>query len=205
MKYYCLHHSPATDRKQFLLPVFKEQNIEVEWIEDFLPDSYEVVSHPKIYYQHATNCSYLNNAEISLVLKHTLAIKKICEIDDYGIIFEDDLDAINFRLNDIIPVLINKMENIGGDILWIGSIPNKNLKTNKITVESNKLTKDRCSHCYMIHSNLAKKVIDFYSDIKAPSDWQWNLTIDHFNLKSCWSYPHIYQRSENKIIKSLIR
>jgi len=205
MKYYCLHHSPAIDRKAFLLPIFQDQQIKVEWIENFLPDCYDVINHPKIYYQHAANGSYLNNAEISLVLKHITAIKKISQINDYGIIFEDDIDTINFKLNDTIPIFINEIEKINGDILWIGSIPSKNLKTNQITIESTKKTKDRCSHGYMIHSNLAKKVIDFYSDIKAPSDWQWNLTIDHFNLKSCWSYPHIYQRSDNKKIPSLIR
>lgn len=205
MKYYCLHHSPAKERKDFLLPIFKKQEIDVEWIEEFLPNCDIVLNHPKVPYVHAANKNFLNNAELSLVFKHCLAIEKICSINDYAIIFEDDLDDFDFKLKDILPHWISQFEEIHGDILWIGSVPYKNLPTNIITVYNNTFTKDRCSHCYMIHSRTANKVIDFYKDIKAPSDWQWNLAIDYFNLKSCWSFPHIYQRTDRNKLKSLIR
>jgi GR25 family glycosyltransferase involved in LPS biosynthesis len=207
MKYYCLHHSPAKDRKEYLELFFDKQKLNVEWIEDFLPDSEIVINYPKVRCIHAADHNnILNNAEISLCLKHILAIEKICDINDYGIIFEDDIKETEWNFNDYIPEMIKEFENINGDILWIGSDKHTDINsTDKIKIISDNTTRARFSHCYMIHSKIANKIIDFYKKITAPSDWQWNQTIKHFKLKSCWSFPSIYQRTANKEIPSLIR
>lgn len=207
MKYYCLHHSPSIDRKAYLIEFFNAQQLAIEWIEDFLPDSEVVINHPKVHCVHAADGNnILNNAEISLCLKHILAIEKICTINDYGIIFEDDIKSTDWNMNEYIPEMINEFEIINGDILWIGSDKSMDISSkDRIKIISNKDTKARFSHCYMIHSKIANKIIDFYKQIVAPSDWQWNETIEHFQLKSCWSFPGIYQRTANKEIPSLIR
>ena len=77
MKYYCLHHSPAKERKEYLNIFFYKQKLDVEWIENFLPTSDDVLKYPKINCVHAAHDGVLNNAEISLCLKHNLALEKI--------------------------------------------------------------------------------------------------------------------------------
>lgn len=211
MKYYCLHHSPAKERKAYLDIFFDKQRLNVEWIEDFLPTSFDVINHPKVNCVHAAKQNVLNDAEVSLCLKHNLAIEKICKINDYGIIFEDDIKQPSWNIKEYLPKMIDEFEKINGEILWIGSDPyfdnmviNLN-DPNKISIVTNQYTKSRFAHCYMIHSTVANKVIDYYKNIQAPPDWQWNYTIDYFHLKSCWIYPVIYQRTANKEIPSLLR
>jgi hypothetical protein len=77
--------------------------------------------------------------------------------------------------------------------------------SNEPTILSDSSTKSRLTHCYMINSKVADKVYNDYIDFKHPSDWQWNYIIDKLNLKSAWSYPHIYQRTDTKEIPSLLR
>lgn len=207
INYYCLHHSPSVDRKKYLIDLFNKQNIIVEWIEDFLPTSGCVINYPKIYCHHAANKEFLNRAEISLCLKHNATLQKISKLDnEYGIVFEDDIKEPSWNIHEYIYDLIRSFEQINGEILWIGSDPSMEIHTtDRIKVISNSQTKSRFSHCYMIHSIVAKKILGFYCNIKAPPDWQWNFTIDHFNLKSCWSYPSIFQRTSIKEIPSLLR
>lgn len=209
MKYYCLHHSPCVERKKYLLNLFIKHKIEVEWIEDFLPDSKEVLSTKKVYSEHAANrIGVLNNAEISLLLKHGLAIKKTQDIEDYAIIFEDDIQDFDFNFHQTIAKFIELMEKYNVDVLWVGSSINHNMdlpSNHEPTILSDSSTKSRLTHCYIIHSKLAKKIYSEYIDFKHPSDWQWNYIIDKLNLKSAWSYPHIYQRTDTKQIASLLR
>jgi GR25 family glycosyltransferase involved in LPS biosynthesis len=209
MRYYCLHHTPAIDRKQYLLNFFETHQLNVEWIEDFLPDSEIVLNHPKIESCHAANGSkILNNGEISLFLKHLLAIDKIRTIDDYGVIFEDDIKDVDFNLNETISKFVELAQENSIDVLWIGSSDRYscNLQpSEEPKILSNNNTKTRLTHCYMIHSNTAQKVYDEFANIKHPTDWQWNYVIDKLNLKSAWSYPHIYQRTDTKETPSLLR
>jgi GR25 family glycosyltransferase involved in LPS biosynthesis len=206
MRFYCLHHTPAIDRKKYLLQLFYNQGLEVEWIEDFLPSSPEVINHSVIECIHAANGKTLNNAEISLYLKHMLVLEKIRTINDYGIIFEDDIQEPSWSIKEYLPKMIEQFENMLGNILWIGSDPILDIVTQeKIKIVSTSETKSRFAHCYMIHSNIANLVLDYKKNIRFPIDWQWNFTIDHFNLKSCWSYPSIYQRTATKEIASLLR
>jgi hypothetical protein len=209
MKYYCLHHSPCVDRKNYLIKFFDKHSLQVEWIEEFLPDSIEVISHKIVHSPNAADrTGKLNRGEISLLFKHSLAIKKIQEINDYGIIFEDDIQDVDFNFNDVIIEFIKLMEKDNIDILWIGSSKNhyKDLPaSNYPYIYSNNKTLNRLSHCYMLHSKVADKVYNDYIDFKNPSDLQWDYIIKKFNLKSAWSYPHIYQRTDIKQIPSLLR
>lgn len=209
MKYYCLHHTPAVERKQYLEIFFEQQGIKVEWIEDFLPTCEEVAQFSqKIKSKHAAKNGILNNGEISLLLKHSLALKKICTINDYAIIFEDDIQSVDFKFNDIACEFKDLVEKNNIDVLWIGSSPNHGYnmhKTDTASILVNSSTNARLSHCYMLHSKLALRIYEEYCDFKHPSDWQWNHIIDIFKLRSAWGYPHIYQRTDVRAIDSLLR
>jgi hypothetical protein len=209
MKYYCLHHSPAIERKQYLLKFFEQQKLDVEWIENFLPEDDIVINYPKIQSIHSANGSgILNYAEVSLLLKHVLAIDKIRTIDDYAIIFEDDIKQVDFNFDWMASKFMELAKEQGVDIVWIGSSDNHkcNLEpSEEPRIISNSNTKSRLAHCYMINSNTANKVFVDYSNFKHPADWQWNHIISELNLKSAWSYPHIYQRTDTKETPSLLR
>lgn len=208
MQYYCIHHKDSVDRKKFIITNYvNKYNLNIKWIEDFLPTSDFILNHKKIYSNHAANKSYLNNNELSCYLKHQKAISLISNSNDYGMILEDDIAEVSFDFTSTIDILYNDMINNNCDILFIGSFFIYDLQNinNQPYIYCNKNTLSRCAHAYIISDRCASKILDYISDIKAPFDWQLNFAINNLNLNSCWSYPHIYQRTEKKQIESLLR
>lgn len=204
--YYCIHHSPAIERKEYLLPFFKKENIKINWIEDFLPNSNEVCKIETIYSSHAANKSFLNLAEISCYLKHFKAIESISKSNNNGLIIEDDIEIPEFNFTNFINNIENLFIENNGDLLFIGSFTGSDIddKFNGEIINS-QWTRSRCAHCYLITNKCAKNILSFMSNIIAPLDWQLNYAIDKFNLKSFWSKKHINQRTEKGKIPSLLR
>lgn len=208
MKYYCIHHSDAIDRKIFIEKYYiNKYNMNIIWIEDFHPSSAIIQNHKKIYSKHSANKEYLNNNELSCYLKQQKAINAIADSQEYGFILEDDVSEPSFDLVNTIKNFYHQMKTESCDILFIGSfsiydLPNIN---NQPYIYCNKNTLSRCAHSYIVSNNCANQLVNYLEDIKAPFDWQLNFAIKDLNLKSCWSYPHIYQRTEKKQIKSLLR
>jgi GR25 family glycosyltransferase involved in LPS biosynthesis len=206
IKYFCIHHSPAKERKEYLTPFFKKDNLDFNWIEDFLPSSHEVLSKEKIFNEHSANKSYLNNAEISCYLKHLKAIEIIAKSNFNGLIIEDDIEIPNFSLNEYCTKIEKDLVDNEGDILFIGSFTNHDIPLdfpNELVHE--KWMRSRCAHCYLITNKTANKIHSYMSDIIAPLDWQLNYAIQKFNLKCFWSKTHINQRTEQVIIAYLLR
>ena len=203
MKYYCLHHTPANERKEKIKQIIEQQNLQdVEWIEDFLPDSDDVLQIPKTYSEYAANGDYLSTGEISLFLKHRLAFSKILNSQDYGLVIEDDIENPPFSFNELFPLFIDIMENNEIEFLSIGSCCGLNYNLPQPGIISNSHTKARCTHCYLIKHKAVEQIIDFFEDIICPIDWQISLAIDKFNIISGWSFPYILQ---NQTEKSLLR
>lgn len=206
INFFCIHHSPAKDRKDYLLPFFDKDNLSVNWIESFLPSCEEIVNLKKIYNYHAANKSYLSNSEISCYLKHLKAIENIANSGFSGLIIEDDIEIPNFSLNEYCIKIEKELLDNDGDILFIGSFSNNDIafdSPNEIVHE--KWMRSRCAHCYLITNKTANKILDYMSNIIAPLDWQLNYAIEEFNLKCFWSKTHINQRTEKGIIPSLLR
>jgi GR25 family glycosyltransferase involved in LPS biosynthesis len=206
MIFYCLHHLPAIDRKIYLSNMFKKQSIEINWIEDFLPDCEKVKNQEKVFSQHAANGHYLNDAEISCFFKHAHAIEKIAHSNDIGVIFEDDIENPDFDLK----IFCESISQYSKDncIIFIGSytgadlIP-QNQKNYEIYFSKN--FKSRCAHAYMLNSNVAKNILQELNKIILPFDWQLNHIIEKLNLNVGWTAPHINQRTEKGKLQSLLR
>ena len=206
INFFCAHHSLAKERKEYLLPFFMEDNINVNWIEDFLPDSDQVLNTKIVFNQHSANRSYLNNAEISCYLKHLKALEIISKSDSSGLIIEDDIEIPNYSLNRYANEVEKDLLKNDGDILFIGSSSNNDITFDyPDEIVHEKWMRSRCAHCYLITNKTANKILDYMSNIIAPLDWQLNYAIEKFDLKCFWSKTHINQRTEKGIIASLLR
>jgi GR25 family glycosyltransferase involved in LPS biosynthesis len=206
MKYYCIHHAPATHRKKNILTLLHNQNIHnIEWIEDFPPEHQDIQNHPKVYVNHAANRQFLNHNELSCFFKHRLAITKSIDINDYFIVFEDDIIEPNFYINDVIPTLIQSMKENSVEILSVGSCCGLGLDLPQIGIITNEYTQMRCTHCYLTHSETSKKLIKSLENIHSPIDWQINTEIKKLNIKSGWSFPYILQKTDTLTEQSLLR
>lgn len=205
MNFFCLHHSPAIDRKEYLLDTFNQQKITVDWIEDFLPSSKTILQHEKVHSIHAANGEFLNSAEISCFKKHVKAIEIIAQSEQIGVIFEDDIENPNFNLKPFCESAAKVCcENT---IIFIGSYSGADLinYNNECRVFFSPNFKSRCAHAYMLNSQTAKNILPELSKIILPFDWQLNHIIDKLNLNIGWTSPHINQRTEKGKLKSLLR
>lgn len=207
IKYFCIHHSPAVDRKAYLIPFFKRENIDINWIENFLPNDELINRHDDIFCEHSANGLKLNNSELSCFMKHRFAIKSFIDSDyDYAVVFEDDIEIPNFNFQDLIFKLSEKFNKQNGDIVFVGSMTGMDIDAVEFgSIFCSRNLSSRCAHCYFISKASAKKIYPFLEKIIAPFDWQLNFIIKQANLVCCWSSPHVNQRTEKGIIKSLLR
>jgi len=206
MKFYCLHHTPAVDRKEYLLDLFNKENINPTWIENYLPDCDEVKFYKnKVLSHHSANGNSLNDAEVSCFLKHCQAIENIASNNEVGVILEDDIEAPDFSLLQ----LCENMERVCRDdlIIFIGSYTGSDLfqSSPEVQLFISPYFKSRCAHAYMMNSKTASKISLEIKNILMPFDWQLNHIIDKLNLTVGWTAPHINQRTEKGNIKSLLR
>lgn len=203
--FYCIHHKPAVDRKEYLNKFFEDHELDVEWIESFLPSSEEVRNQPPVFSSHSANGSFLNNAEISCFLKHKQALQKIANSGESGIIIEDDIEIPTFPFNKTIGFFIGEFKRQNVDIGFIGSFSGADIVYSEPIVVVNGGFKSRCAHCYFVTAECAEKLVDFCSQIVAPFDWQLNYAIEKLSLRTAWTFPHVNQRTEKGYIKSLLR
>jgi GR25 family glycosyltransferase involved in LPS biosynthesis len=204
--FYCIHHALANDRKEYLLPFFNKEKLNVNWVDDFLPDSSEVKNIKTIYSIHSANKTHLNNPEISCYLKHLKAISLIADSNNHGIIIEDDIEIPNFEFLKYVDAVKNLFFEQNGDLLFLGSFTSHDIPENyPHEIVHEKWMQGRCAHCYLITNECAKKILSFMHEIEAPLDWQLNYAIKKFSLKCFWSKRHVNQRTEKGKIPSLLR
>lgn len=204
INYFCIHHDLAVDRKEYIVKNIPIKN--VIWITSYPPTSNFITSHQKVYSEHSSNKSFLSLSELSCYYKHLEAIKKIGDSHSYGFVFEDDIEKPPFDIVPTVEKFAQDMRKNDIDILFIGSYGSFDLPYTNYNIVCNQNTQaSRCAHAYMINNNIVDKIKHALLDIKAPFDWQLNFIIHEFNLKSGWTYPHIYQRTEKQKIRSLLR
>lgn len=202
--FYCLHHSPAVERAEYMAAFFRRDGIIADWIESFLPESEEVENFPKTFCPHSANGSYMNEAEISLYLKQQDAIKRIRDRKNIGVILEDDVEEPFFNLKEFCHLAAEDFLNGDGDLLFIGSYPELDIKGSTLIKTAPWMT-SRYAHCYMVNPKSAQRIFDYTSIPSAPFDWQLNYAIRDLALKVYWSIPAVYQRTAQHKIPSLLR
>lgn len=188
MKYFCIHHTPLHERKNYLTERFNTLQLEVEWVTGFLPEEIEIPQ----------NSCFKNKAEYSLYLKQQYCIEQqIKNNHEYAIIFEDDVILDN-DFNEHIQQCLKEFNEINGDILFLGVCcgihPSHVIPEKKVYWEPGYLS--RCAHCYLVTLPAAKKIAKhLYTDMVA-YDYKLNNIIISENLKSCFGEPGIHQGSQ---------
>jgi hypothetical protein len=188
MKYFCIHHTPLTDRKEYLSERFKTLNLDVEWVTGFLPDE---ITIPE-------GACFKNKAEYSLYLKQQYCIEQQVK-NNYRhiIIFEDDV-LLDNDFNEHIDICLKEFTEMNGDLLFLGICcgiqPSTIVPNKRVYWEPGFLS--RCAHCYLVTLSTAKKIHNhLYTDILA-YDYKLNNIILHENLKSCFGEPGIHQGTQ---------
>ena len=202
--FYCLHHLPAVERAGYMEAFFSRDGITSDWIELFLPESEEVKNFTKTFCDHSANNFYLNDAEISLYLKHQEALRRIAVKGNVGVVLEDDIEEPNFNLKEFCEKVSPQFLECGGDLLFIGSYPEVDIQGGEL-IRSQAGMESRYAHCYMVNPKSAQMILDYTNSPKAPFDWQLNYAIRDLNLKVYWSIPAVYQRTAQHKIPSLLR
>jgi GR25 family glycosyltransferase involved in LPS biosynthesis len=187
-KIYCLHHPPLIKRKEAILQSFEKLHMNVEWVENFSPQEIETIPE---------GCK--SKGQVSLYLKHKYCLHEQLK-NKYNriLVFEDDcLIPINFE--PFYHKCIEEFDALNGDIMFLGvccqldvinPIPNK-------CVYYDPSYKSRCTHCYVITLSCTEKIIKLIDENIIPMDFKYNECIEKTKVKSCYTYPAVYQGTES--------
>lgn len=197
MKYFCLHHPPLIERKKLLEQKFLELKIDVNWVTFFNPTEISVNLVETI----------LSPQEISLYKKHRWCIEQQIKFQYENIvIFEDDvilpLDFVSF-----FEKCMQEFKELEGDAMFLGiccNIMPKNIIKNKYVYHSPEHG-SRCAHCYVINLKAAECIYKNTENMNEPWDWKLGNCLQLNNLKSCYTWPAIYQATEQRLLPSSLR
>ena len=205
VKTFCLHHTGAPERKEKLLPIFDDLNIDVEWVESFHPSEIDV---SKLNLQHN-----LNMAEISLYLKHQYCYEqqKLHSYDNI-LVFEDDIllpEWSDQQFWGFINEVADELDSIDGDMVFIGECCNIKPHWSHASwvgkyVYYHPSYRSRCTHCYLSSHRCLDTMLKELPSIKNAMDWRFNEIIADNNLKSCYSDPSFLQSTESGQEPSLL-
>jgi GR25 family glycosyltransferase involved in LPS biosynthesis len=206
MKFFVLHYSKLTQRKQYILEQFARHGItEYEFIEKFDKDTITDDECPEFSKNYVTN----RRTELSLHLKH-LHVYRLMMLHDYEdvLVFEDDV----VLSDDFMKNLVKYMTQLPADydMLFIGN--GCNLHIPKYMQVPNQYIYEKCLHetawggngaarctdSYVIHNRCAKKICDYIANLKtkidSPNggvDWWLNDVARELSLKVYWAEPTI--------------
>jgi len=195
-KIYILHHSPLTDRKQYLLDRLKRNNItNYEFVEKFLPE--EIIPN-----------NILTIGELSLIKKHLYAIED-AKTNNYSniIIFEDDIKLdCDFDIPTFIENVLAEGIEYDYDIIWIGGAKEYSTVTPHL-VQYDKKYISRYTHGMLIHSSQFDIILNWFNN------YGYNLALDHAynkyiwenDVNSYWCYPYLEQRTATNELRSSLR
>lgn len=223
-KIYVVHHSPLVDRKNRLDKIFNYLDLDVEWVEKYLPNEidynkevgepiieksteFAIQQNQYVYYKNVGK--KITVSELSLYLKH-----KYCLLDQIKnnyeniVILEDDvninLDFIEY-MNNNMREFQDGVNKFGCNILILGTAFNfKPVNETGVYVHYNKNQLTRCTHAIAFNINCTQIILNNLFPINLPWDFKLNEIIILNDLKVVWSEPGLTQYSlltESTIIK----
>ena len=193
-KIYCLHHLPAIERKQKMLQYFTALNLNVEFIEDYLPE--QVVQHQ----------GFKNIAEASLYYKHYHCFREQVKHNFNNILILEDDAELTPNFIPFVNKCMYEFLTMNGDLLMLGGCCNihpPNIFPN-INVYHQPNFRTRCTHCYVVNLRCVKYLADHMEENYRTIDFKLNQLIEDGNLKSCYAEPQIHQDSQKGVYKSLL-
>ena len=201
MHYFCLHHTDRPDRKENLLKVFKREDLEVEWIEGFHPDSINVDA---LNLQHKLNIN-----AISVYLKHQKCYE-LQKKNNYKniLIFEDDvIIPEDFGFIPFLDKCMIDFESLEGDLLFVGGA--FDIKPPVTHPDQTVYTlpgfKSRCAHCYVVSQRCIDIILKNIDVMDDALDWKLNKIIEDNKLKVCYTEPSIQQATVEGLDSSTIQ
>jgi GR25 family glycosyltransferase involved in LPS biosynthesis len=214
---YTIHYTKLVERKNNILNVFKNKNLNLHFIEEYDAEIIDK-NNVKLFYNpnsdifnqkiklwnHSSGFRYLSYGETSVAIKQILAIKKISEGDsDYGLIIEDDIIPYD---NDFLDKIQYHIKNLPDDwdSLFIGSGCGENFIKSKLQ-DAEKINEfifkpkhpaTNCAEAYLIKKESAKKIYDSIIPFQLAFDWELAYQFYILKMNVYWLYPPlVYQGS----------
>jgi len=214
-KIFVIHHKPLVDRKLRLQYIFDQLDLDVEWVEKYLPEDInyeEEVGNPIIekgpefaiqqnkyvYYENVGK--KITMSELSLYLKHKeCLLEQIKHNYENIIVFEDDvnldLNLVNY-LNNNMDEFHKNVENNDANFLMLGTAFGfRPVSYNGKFIHYNENQLTRCAHAYVVNINCAHKIVDRLYPINLPWDFKLNEIMILDKLNVYWSEPGLTQFS----------
>lgn len=226
-KIYIVHYSKLKERKENILKVLNRINIPYEFIEEY--DQEDLTQVKEKYYNQdiseynrkiqiynqtrygAPKFRVLSDPEISCTIKHILAIKKLSEECEIGLILEDD--AIPYAesfLEEANKSLEKAPINWGSVFIGNGcgdDFINQKLKyqvTDNLFKVNHPAT--NCAEAYIMNKRSAEMVWKNMIPFQQISDWELACCYWTQNIDVYWHLPSlIYQGSISGQFKSSLR
>jgi GR25 family glycosyltransferase involved in LPS biosynthesis len=226
-KIYIVHYTKLTERKENILNILEQINVPYEFISEYDQEDLEFVKEQyynldikeynrKIQIYNSTKYGAppfrkLSDAEISCTIKHILAIKKLSEECNVGLILEDD--AIPYGpefLEKANKCLKEAPENWGSIFIGNGcgddfiSQKNKYRVTNDLFKVPHPAT--NCAEAYIMNKKSAEIIFNNMLPFQQISDWELACCYWTQNVDVYWYLPSlIYQGSISGKFKSSLR
>ena len=193
-KIYCLHHLPAVERKNKMLTIFSALDLDVEFIEGYLPE--QVIQHE----------GFKNIAESSLYYKHYHCFKDQVQHGYKNILIIEDDATIPANFIPFTGRCMQEFLAMKGDLLMIGGccgIHPPNVTPDRFVYHQPDF-RTRCTHCYVVNESCVKYLADHMEEKYRTIDFKLNQLITDGNLKSCYVEPQVHQDSQKGLYKSLL-
>ena len=178
--------------------------------------SFSTYSDALTYASHldSSNTSWINprllgKGEISVLLKHRMALERIAFGEqDFGIIFEDDIFVQDNSKTQLFS-LLNSWNSLDGAYLDIAGGAGLTAD-NDLSLHINDLlyhcqpARTRTNACYCVSKQLALRVLNLFFPLVFPIDWHLQYILHTLKEPSCyWSIePPLIHGSENGLVKS---
>lgn len=233
-KIYVIHYTKLKERKEKILEIFKNKEIEYEFILDYDKDDfskkniYEYYKPDEDLFVYKIESAFnppewdsrekwfriLNDAEISCTIKHILALKKVSEQkEDFCLIVEDDIIPIYDDFLEKINLILEQSPD-DWDSIFLGEGCGKDFivsKMKNLQKVNNNLFKSpppatNCAEAYLIKKDSAKKIYDSIIPFQLVSDWELAYQFYKLNMNVYWALPPLfYQGSKSGKYSSTLR
>lgn len=190
-KIYICHWKKLKERKNNILELLEEQNLKnFTFIENYDKDTWDIFELKKKFpyaFQKTPSGRFLNEPEISLLLKHYYIMQELVSSDSsYALVLEDDaVFCDNFLIN--LKQYFNQLPK-NWDLVWVGTCCNlhsKYVEGKNIYFEKS----SRCTHAYLISKECASKILNNRHKITEAIDYCFNFFIQDLSLNNYWFEP----------------
>jgi|TARA_B100000214_G_scaffold82643_1_gene56159 GR25 family glycosyltransferase involved in LPS biosynthesis len=223
-----IHYSKLSDRKEFIDKLFKDENLEIDYVLDYdkealntAPEEYNYVKNEdqflgkiiKLWKIYDEKYRILSDAELSCYFKHLKSLYNIANSDkEYGLILEDDVINLKPIKNNLHSV-INKFSKTDWDIVFLGRGAGKDFIKSKSKKDLFNLKylkpthpASNCAEAYIIKKKSAGLLYESMKEFTLPYDWEMAYKMFELDFKVRWYYPPLFkQGSQDNTYKSELR